>query len=90
MERTGRETDRMEILAEIAAFVREHEDILARYHTYTMDDLERIEQERRRLQEEACCRGACGTAGELVELEYLIARATAMRAKGMEKGNAPR
>ncbi|MDN7025523.1 hypothetical protein FGU65_11590 [Methanoculleus sp. FWC-SCC1] len=90
MERIARETDRMELLAEIAAFVREHGDILARYHTYTPDDLERIEQERCRLQEEACRRGACGTAGELVELEYLIARATAMQAKGMEEGNAPR
>ncbi len=85
MEYTGQETDRMHLLTEIAAFVREHGDILARYHRYTMDEIDRVEQERLRLQEEACRRGACGTAGELVELEFLIARAKAMKAKGMEE-----
>ena len=52
-------------------------------HTHTMDDLNRIEQECRRLHDEACGRGACGTAGELVELEYLIGQAKAMKAKRM-------
>jgi hypothetical protein len=85
MEHLTLRKDRMQLLTEITAFVREHGDILARYHTYTMDDLDRIEQERRRLQEEACRRGACGTAGELVELEYLIARAKAMKAQEMDK-----
>ncbi|MFW5638911.1 MAG: hypothetical protein ACOCG4_06610 [Methanoculleus sp.] len=74
--------DRMALLSEIHAFVREYADILARYHKYTMADLDRIEEECWRLHDEACSRGACGTAGELVELEYLIGRAKEMKAKG--------
>ena len=81
--------DRMALLAEIAAFVREHGDILARYHLHSMEDLNRIEQECWRLHDEACSRGACGTAGELVELEYLIARAKEMKAKRMEGERGP-
>ncbi|MCK9299527.1 MAG: hypothetical protein M0P21_11285 [Methanoculleus sp.] len=81
--------DRMALLAEIAAFVREHADILARYHLHTMDDLNRIEQECWRLHDEACNRGACGTAGELVELEYLIGRAKEMRARMGEGERSP-
>ncbi len=71
----------MALLSEIHTFVREHADILARYHKYTMDDLDRIEAECWRLHDEACGRGACGTAGELLELEYLIGRAKEMKAK---------
>ena len=81
--------DRMALLAEIAAFTREHGDILARYHTYTMDDLKKIEKECWRLHDEACSRGACGSAGELVELEYLVGRAKEMKAKRMEEGRSP-
>ena len=81
--------DRMALLEEIAAFVREHKEILARYHRYSMDDLKRIEQECWRLHDEACNRGACGTAGELVELEYLIGRAKEMKAKRMEGERGP-
>ena len=81
--------DRMDLLREIAAFTREHGDILARYHTCTMDDLNRIEQECWRLHDEACSRGACGSAGELVELEYLISQAKEMKAKRMEEGRSP-
>lgn len=81
--------DRMALLADIAAFVREHAEILARYHLHTMDDLNRIEQECWRLHDEACSRGACGSAGELVELEYLIGRAKEMRAKRMEGERGP-
>ncbi|MCK9278289.1 MAG: hypothetical protein M0P22_09405 [Methanoculleus sp.] len=76
--------DRMALLAEIAVFTRDYADILARYHTCTMDDLNRIEQECWRLHDEACSRGACGSAGELVELEYLISRAKEMKTKRME------
>jgi hypothetical protein len=83
-DRTAR-ADRMALLEEIAAFVREHGEILARYHRYSMDDLNRIEQECWRLHDEACSRGACGTAGGLVELEYLIGRAKEMKAKRMEE-----
>ena len=79
-----RRMDRMGLLKEIAAFIREYADILARYHLHTMDDLDQIEQECHRLHDEACSRGACGTAGELVELEYLIGQAKAMKAKRME------
>jgi len=79
----------MALLEEIAAFVREHEDILARYHLYSMDDLKRIEQECWRLHDAACSRGACRTAGELVELEYLISRAKEMKAKRMEEERSP-
>lgn len=75
--------DRMALLEEIVAFMREHEDILARYHTCTMADLNRIEEECWRLYNEACGRGACGSARELLELEYLIGRAKEMRAKRM-------
>ncbi|MCK8517408.1 hypothetical protein [Methanoculleus sp. 7T] len=85
----GGRTDRLALIKEIDAFVREHGAILARYHRYTMDDLDRIEEECRRLHEEACGRGACGTAGELVELEYLIGQAKAMKAKRMEEGRSP-
>lgn len=81
--------DRMALLKEIAAFTREYADVLARYHTYTMDDLNRIEQECWRLHDEACNRGACGTAGELVELEYLIGRAKEMRARMGEGERSP-
>lgn len=70
------------LIAEITAFAEEYESILARYHKYTMADLDRIEEECWRLHDEACSRGACGTAGELVELEYLIGRAKEMKAKG--------
>jgi hypothetical protein len=77
--------DRMTLLKEIATFTHEHGDILARYHLHTMDDLNRIEQECWRLHDEACNRGACGSAGELVELEYLIGRAKEMKAKRMEE-----
>lgn len=87
-DRTAR-ADRMVLLEEIAAFVREHREILARYHRYSMDDLNRIEQECWRLHDGACSRGACGTAGELVELEYLIARAKEMKAKRMEGERGP-
>lgn len=72
--------DRLALLEEISAFVREHGDILARYHLHTMADLNRIEQECWRLHDEACSRGACGSVGELVELEYLIGRAKEMKA----------
>jgi len=81
--------DRMALLKEIAAFTQEHGDILARYHLHTMDDLNRIEQECWRLHDEACSRGACGSAGELVELEYLIGRAKEMKAKRMEGERGP-
>jgi len=81
--------NRMDLLAEIATFTREYGDILARYHTYTMDGLNRIEQECWRLHDEACSRGACGSAGELVELEYLIGRAKEMKAKRMEEERSP-
>lgn len=81
--------DRMALLEEIAAFVREHGDILARYHRHSMDDLNRIEQECWRLHDEACSRGACGSAGELAELEYLIGRAKEMKAKMMESERGP-
>ncbi len=80
---------RMDLLKEIKAFVHEYGGILARYHKYTMDDLNRIEEECRGLHDEACSRGACGTAGELVELEYLIGQAKAMKAKRMEKERSP-
>jgi len=76
----GHKGDRLALLEEIAAFVNEHRDILARYHLHTMADLKRIEEECWRLHDEACSRGACGSAGELVELEYLIGRAKEMRA----------
>lgn len=82
-------TDRMALIREIEAFTAEHGDIHARYHTYTMADLNRIEQECWRLHDEACSRGACGTAGELVELEYLIGRAKEMRARSMEEERGP-
>ncbi|HOI58113.1 hypothetical protein [Methanoculleus sp.] len=81
--------DRMALLKEIAAFTREHADIIARYHLHTMDDLKRIEEECWRLHDEACSRGACGSAGELVELEYLIGRAKEMKAKRMEGERGP-
>ena len=81
--------DRMALLADIAAFTRKHGDILARYHTHTMDDLRQIEEECWRLHDEACSRGACGSAGELVELEYLIDRAKEMKAKRMEEERSP-
>lgn len=79
----------MALLEKIAAFVCEHGDILARYHLYSMDDLKRIEQECWSLHDEACSRGACGSAGELVELEYLIGRAKEMKAKRMEEERSP-
>jgi hypothetical protein len=79
----------MALLEEIRAFVARYADILARYHTYSMDDLNRIEQECWRLHDEACGRGACGSAGELVELEYLIGRAKEMKAKRMEGARGP-
>jgi hypothetical protein len=79
----------MALLEEIRAFVARYADILARYHTYTMADLTRIEQECWRLHDEACSRDACGTAGELVELEYLIGRAKEMKAKRMEDERGP-
>lgn len=87
-EQTAR-TDRLDLLNEIDAFIREHGDILARYHLHTMDDLDRIEQECRRLHEDACCRGACGSSGEFVKLEYLISQAKAMKAKRMEEERSP-
>ena len=87
-ERLAR-TDRLALLNDIAAFIREYGNILARYHRYTMDDLDRIEEECRRLHDEACSRGACGTAGELVELEYLIDRAKAMKAERMGEKRSP-
>ena len=70
-----------DIIEEIAAFSDEYGSILARYHKYTMDDLDRIEEECLRLHGEACGRGACGSAGELLEVEYLIGRAKEMKAK---------
>jgi len=73
--------DRLPLLNEITAFVQEYGDILARYHKYTIDDLDRIEEECLRLHGEACGRGACGSAGELLEVEYLIGRAKEMKAK---------
>lgn len=66
---------------EIREFSSEYREILGRYHRYTPGDLDRIYAECRRLQEEACRQGACGTAGELAELEYLIGRAREMREK---------
>jgi hypothetical protein len=54
-----------------------------------MDDLKQIEGECWRLHDEACSRGACGSAGELVELEYLIGRAKEMIAKRMEEERSP-
>jgi len=84
-----RSPDRMDLLAEIATFTQEYGDILARYHTYTMDDLNRIEQECWRLHNEACSRGACGSFGVFVELEYLIGRAKEMKAKRMEEERSP-
>jgi hypothetical protein len=74
---------------EITAFTREYGDILARYHVHTMDDLDRIEEECRRLHEEACCRGVCGTAGELVQLGYIIGRAKMMKAERIEEERSP-
>ena len=82
-------TDRLALLEEIAAFTRRYGDILARYHRYTMDDLKQVEQECWRLHDEACSRGACGSAGELVELEYLIGRAKEMKARRMEGERGP-
>jgi hypothetical protein len=73
--------DRRALLGEISAFTRKYGDILARYHRYTTEELEQLGQECRRLHDEACSRGACGSAGELAELEYLIGRAKEMRAK---------
>jgi hypothetical protein len=73
----------IDLIAEIAAFADEYEGILARHHRYTMDDLGRIEEECRRLQDEARRREAWGTADELARLEYLIDRAKAMKAKRM-------
>ncbi len=78
----------MALLADISAFTREHGDILAQYHLHSMADLNRIEAECWRLHDEACSRDACGSAGELVELEYLIGRAKEMRAK-MEGEGGP-
>jgi len=46
-----------------------------------MDELKQIEQECWTLHDKACSMGACGSAGELSELEYLIARAKEMRAR---------
>ncbi len=80
---------RMDLLKEIKAFVHEYGGILARYHKYTMDDLDSIEEKCRGLHDEACSRGACGTAGELVELEYLISQAKAMKAKRMREKRSP-
>ncbi|NLM29366.1 MAG: hypothetical protein GX216_02880 [Methanomicrobiales archaeon] len=73
--------DRLPLLNEITSFVQKYGDILARYHRYSMDDLDHIEEECMRLHGEACGRGACGSAGELLELEYLIGRAKEMKAK---------
>ena len=73
------------LIAEITAFAEEYESILARYHKYTMDDLDRIEGECRWLQDEARRREAWGIADELARLEYLIDRAKAMKAKRMEE-----
>ena len=73
------------LIAEITAFAEEYESILARYHKYTMDDLDRIEGECRWLQDEARRREAWGMADELARLEYLIDRAKAMKAKRMEE-----
>ncbi|WP_214020849.1 hypothetical protein [Methanoculleus sp.] len=87
-ENTAR-ADRTALLEEIAAFAREYWDILARYHLYTVDDLKQIEQECWRLHDEACSRGACGSAGELGKLEYLIGRAKEMKAKRMEEERSP-
>jgi hypothetical protein len=70
---------RMQLLAEISEFVREHQGIIARYHTYSIEDLDLLERRCRGLQEEACRRGACGSAGTLAELEYLIARAKELK-----------
>jgi len=76
--------DRLPLLNEITAFVHKYGDILARYHKYTMDDLIRIEDECRRLQDEARSREAWGIADELATLEYLIDRAKAMKEKRIE------
>jgi len=73
--------DRRALLGEISAFTRKYGDILARYHRYTAEELGQLEQECRRLHDEACSRGACGSAGELAELEYLIGHAKELRAK---------
>ncbi|MFA5613156.1 MAG: hypothetical protein WC993_01650 [Methanoculleus sp.] len=73
-----------DIIEEIAVFSDEYGSILARYHKYTMDDLIRIEDECRRLQDEARSREAWGIADELATLEYLIDRAKAMKEKRIE------
>ncbi|NLA37887.1 MAG: hypothetical protein GX882_00585 [Methanomicrobiales archaeon] len=78
-----------EIIEEINAFSTEYASILARYHRYTMDDLICIEEECRRLQDEARQREAWGIADELATLEYLIDRAKAMKAERMgERGES--
>ena len=72
-----------DIIEEIAVFSDEYGSILARYHKYTMDDLNRIEHECRRLQDEARSREAWGIADELAT-QYLIDRAKAMKEKRIE------
>ncbi len=74
-----------DIIEEIVAFSTEYGGILARYHKYTMEDLTRIEDECRHLQDEARRREAWGIADELARLEYLIDRAKAMKRERMEK-----
>ncbi|HON40801.1 MAG TPA: hypothetical protein PK196_04960 [Methanoculleus sp.] len=77
----GPRVDRKALLEEIAAFTHKYGDILARYHRYTMDELKQIEQECWALHDKACSMGACGSAGVLAELEYLITTAKEMRAR---------
>ncbi len=50
----------MDLIAEINAFIDEHEGILARYHQHTNDDLSRIEGVCNQLQNEARRRGDLG------------------------------
>ena len=77
----GPRDDRKALLEEIAAFTHKYGDILDRYHRYTMDELKQIEQECWALDDKACSMGACGSAGVLAELEYLITTEKEMRAR---------
>jgi len=55
--------DRRAFLGEISAFTRKYGDILARYHRYTAEELGQLEQECRRLHDEACSRAPAGVPG---------------------------
>lgn len=72
-------SDRRELLREIREFVLEHRDVTARLGRYSPGDLERLAEECCRLRGDADREGACGAAGSLAELQYLIDRAGEMR-----------